>query len=201
MPGKVAKAFKQPAKAEVAVLVARPNKLAAKFNSKEATREMLYDGKTFTIVDGVNNFYSQAPLSGSLDKVPVQLVKIYGFQPPLAEFVLSDPYRDIKHRTEAITYLGKSTVRENGRAVECHRLGLQGRLANAELWLGIDDNLPRRLMASENSSTGKNLLVDFKFLSWDLNPQISGSAFRHQPAAGATKIPMITLSEAKTASE
>ncbi|MCX6877411.1 MAG: DUF2092 domain-containing protein [Verrucomicrobia bacterium] len=200
IPKEVAEAQHQQPKNDVAVVVARPDKLDVKISHQGAVaREMIYDGNTFTVVDGINNFYSKAAHQGTLDTAVAQMTKIYGFQPPLAEFLLSDPYRDIKHRVAAITYLGKGEVREGGKTVLCHRIGLAGRLADAELWLGTADNLPRRLKATRSNSAGRDLLVDVDFLSWDLNPQVSGSAFRHQAPAGAVEIPMITVAEASAA--
>ena len=196
----VAEAQHQQPKNEVAVVVSRPDKLDAKISHQgTVAREMIYDGSTFTVVDGIDNFYSKAAHRGTLDTAVAQMTKIYGFQPPLAEFILSDPYRDIKHRVQAVTYLGKGEVREAGGVVQCHRIGLTGQLADAELWLGIADNLPRRLKATRSNSGGKDLLVDVDFLTWDLNPQVSGSAFRHQAPAGAVEIPMITVAEASAA--
>lgn len=200
LPKEVAEAQHQQPKNEVEVLVARPNKLDAKIShGGTLAREMIYDGTTFTVVDGANNFYSKAAHRGTLDTAVAQMTKIYGFQPPLAEFVLSDPYRDLKHRVQSFAYLGKGEVHEAGGVVPCHRIALTGQLADAELWLGIADSLPRRLKATRSNSGGKDLLVDVDFLNWDLNPQLSASAFRHQAPAGAIEIPMITVAEANAA--
>jgi hypothetical protein len=196
IPADQAKAKNQDPTAHVEVVVARPDKLAVKVSEGKAHREMIFDGSTFVVVDGANNFYSKAPLRGSLDKVPVHLAQVYGFQPPLAEFIISDPYRDLKHRVTGVSYLGKGTVRESGGGVQCHRIGMHGTHADAELWLGVADSLPRRLKATKTGSAGKDLLVDVDFLTWDMNHQASASAFRYQPASGATEIPMVTLDEA-----
>lgn len=200
IPVEVAESLRQQPENDVKVVVSRPNKLAAKISQGgTVSREMIYDGSTFTVVDGLNNFYSKANHKGSLDTVVEQMTKIYGFQPPLAEFIISDPYRDIKHRVQSFVYLGRGEVRESGGVVQCHRIGLTGQLADAELWLGIEDKLPRRMKATRSDSGGKDLLVDVDFLTWDLNPQVSASAFRHQAPAGAEEIPMITVAEANAA--
>jgi len=192
-----AAATQQQQKNETEVFVSRPDKLDARIRHQGTlVREMIYDGTTFTVVDGINNFYSKAPLRGTLDTAVAQLTKIYGFQPPLAEFVVSDPYLDLRRRVQAFAYLGKGKVREAGGVVQCHRISLTGQLADAELWLGITDNLPRRLKITRSNSGGKDLLVDVDFLTWDLNPQVSSSQFRHQPPAGAVEIPMVTVAEA-----
>ena len=191
-----AKAQNQDPTAHVEVVVARPDKLVVKISEGKANREMLFDGSTFVVVDGANNFYSKAPLSGSLDKVPTHLAKVYGFQPPLAEFIISDPDRDLKRRVTGVSYLGKGIVRESGGVVQCHRIGMHGTHADAELWLGVADSLPRRLKATKTGSAGKDLLMDVDFLTWEMNHQAGASAFRYQPASGATEIPIVTLEEA-----
>jgi hypothetical protein len=186
----------QPAKAAVEVVVARPAKLAVKVTAKGAPNEMIFDGRTFTVVDGLNKFYSKAPLQGTLDKVPGHLAQVYGFQPPLAEFIVSDPYRDIKGRVESVSYLGKGTVNAGGMTVQCQRIGLKGGLADAELWLAVSDSLPRRLIITAKPAAGSGTIMDVEFLTWDLNAPVTDSTFRYQPPAGAEETPMITLSEA-----
>jgi hypothetical protein len=195
MPKARAENMNQPAKATVDVVMSRPNGLAVKINSSGVTKEMIFDGRTFTVVDGLNNFYSKAPLQGTLDKVPGHLAKIYGFSPPLAEFIVSDPYSHIKSHVESISYLGK----EGGKTLPCHRIGLHGSLSDAELWLAVTDSLPRRLKVNATDSTPSDLIMDVDFLTWDLNAQVSDSTVRHQPAVGAEEIPMVSLSEAAAA--
>lgn len=187
----------QPAKTNLVVAVARPDKLAVNVSGRTALRSMIFDGQTFSVVDEENNLYSKAPLKGSLNQIPASLEKIYGFQPPLAEFIVSDPYQDIRHRVAKISYLGRGSVRENGKAVPCHRIGLHGTAADAELWLGAADSLPRRLKATAKNSEGRDPLMDVDFLTWEMNPTLSTFTFQFQPRSGAEEIPMISLADAK----
>lgn len=132
----MAAARHQQPKNDVEVVVSRPAKFGAKISHKGTlAREMIYDGKTFTVIDGSNNFYSKAAHRGTLDSAVAQMTKIYG-------------------------------------------------------------SLPRRLKATKTGSAGRDLLVDVDFLTWEMNPQANASIFRHQPASGATEIPMVTLDEA-----
>lgn len=195
IPKRLAEELNEPTKANIKVEVARPDKVSATISQKETTRrEMIFDGRTFTVVDGINHFYSQAPLRGSVDDAMAQLGRVYGFRPPLAEFVVSNPYRDLKSRMETVSYLGEGTVRQGGQVISCHRIGLRGELADAELWLGAEDSLPRRLKATR--SNAGDPLVDLNFLTWDFDPQVSASDFRYQPPANAQKIPMVTVAQA-----
>jgi len=193
----VAEATHQQPNNDVEVVVSRPAMFDAKIGHKgRVAREMVYDGNTFTVVDGINNFYSKAVHRGTLDTAVAQMTKVYGFQPPLASFLVNDPYRDLKHRTTGVTYLGKGTVRESGGWFRCHRIGMHGTYAHSELWLGVAHSLPRRLNATKTDSAGADLLLDVDFLTWDMNPQVNASDFHHQAASGATEIPMITVAEA-----
>jgi hypothetical protein len=196
----LAKKSMQPTKANIDIALARPDKLAVKVSGRSPLRSMIFDGRSFTVVDEENNLYSKAPLNGSLNLIPASLEKIYGFQPPLAEFIVSDPYQDIKHRVTRVSYLGKGSVREGGKAVQCHRIGLHGTATDAELWLGANDSLPRRLKATAKNSGGTDLLMDVDFLDWEMNPALSDSIFKFQPRNGTAEIPMISLTEAKTKS-
>ena len=91
---------------------------------------MIADGTQLTLLDEKTNHYSVVPMRTSIDGLVEQVDKRYGFTPPLAEFVLSNPYKDLKQQAKTITYLGrgKTTAGFLGLfGVECHRLALHGR--------------------------------------------------------------------------
>ncbi len=184
------------AKADMEVQVKRPNGLLAKSTSKDDVRTMVADGQTFTVSDVKENMYAVAPMRASLDALPAQLAAKYGFVPPLADLVISNPYRDIKHRAQSISYGGKATYRSGFlglNSVECHRLMLTGKVADAELWIAVSDSLPRKLTATFKA--GGTLNIEFK--DWNLNASIPAQAFVFTPPAGAQAIPMVTVAEAK----
>ena len=140
------------------------------------------------------------PCARRIDGLVEQLDKHYGFTPPLAEFALSDPYKDFKRQAKTITYLGrgKTTAGFLGLfGVECHRLALHGKEAYAELWIGVDDQLPYKLTATFHREGNPQVRVSFS--KWNLAAPVSASEFTFTPPKGSQKIEMWTTDKMQSA--
>lgn len=185
-----------PEDARIAVSVSRPNRINARSVSREGTRRFLADGRTLTVLDEKKGFYASVPMRGTIDELVDALDSVYGFTPPLAEFALSDPYREFRRNGHTVTDLGR--VKAGGflglGGIECHRIGLQGKAARAELWVGVADQLPRQLVATFPS--GGQLRIEFSH--WNLAAANAGD-FTFIPPKGAQKIEMWTTTKMNAA--
>ena len=186
-------------KARVAVTVQRPNKITARATSKRGTRLIVFDGRTFSLLDAKPNYYTSVPMATDIDGLVARLDEKFGFVPPLAEFVLSDLYADLRRQAHTITYLGRGKTSGGFLGlggVECHRIGLIGDTADAELWIAVNDELPKKLVA-----TFKNLpnqpQMRISFTDWDLNPPAANFTFTSPQ--GAQKIEMWTTENMESA--
>jgi len=183
-----------PENARIVVTVQRPNKIAADSTSKEGARRFCADGRNLSLVDVTKNLYSTVPMHTSIDGVVAELDRKYGFTPPLAEIALSNVYQDIHEKAQGVSYLGQGSA----GGVACHRLALSGKAANTELWVGVSDQLPRRLIATVKGLPGKpQLKADFS--DWNLAAKITDKDFAFVPPKGAQKISMITTTETEAA--
>ncbi|PYK70901.1 MAG: hypothetical protein DME44_09720 [Verrucomicrobia bacterium] len=189
LPGK-----KEPENARVAVTVQRPDKIAAHETSKQDERKFYADGQNLTLFDVQKNLYSIVPMQTSIDGLVEKIEQKYGFTPPLAEIAMSDVYKDIHQKAQSVSYLGQTS--EGGEA--CHRLALSGKVVNAELWIGVSDQLPKRLVATVNGRPGKPQ-VKLEFSDWNLAANLTDKDFAFVPPAEALKISMITIEEAAAA--
>lgn len=187
-----------PEKARISATIQRPNKLAAHATSKRGARRFVFDGRTLSLLDATANAYAIVPMRTSLDGLVDALDDKYGFTPPLAEFALSDPYAEFRQQAQTVTYLGR--VKTEGflglGGVECHRLALKGKVADAELWVGVDDQLPRKLVATFHRTGQPQVRIAFS--SWNL--AAAPADFTFTPPAGAEKIEMWTTSQMASAS-
>ena len=95
-------------KADVTVVVQRPNKVMATAESDKGERQLFADGKTFTLLDAKMNLYSIVPMQTSIDGLVDQIDQKYGFIPPLAEFAVSDPYKEFRQEATAVSYVGRA---------------------------------------------------------------------------------------------
>lgn len=186
-------------KVRVAVSVQRPNKITAQAKTKRGTRHLFFDGNTFSLLDAKPNYYTSVPMRTNIDGLVERLDKQFGFVPPLAEFALSDLYADLRRQAHTITYLGRGKTKEGFLGlggVECHRIGLVGNNADAELWLSVNDHLPRKLVATFKNRP-EQPQVRIAFSSWDLDAPAANFTF--VPPQGAQKIEMWTTADMESA--
>ena len=187
------------AQARIEVVVRRPNAVFGRSMSKDGVRYLYFDGNTLSIFDAKRNMYATVPMRTSLDALPVQLATRYGFVPPLAEFVISNPYKDISWRAQTISYAGTGTYRTGFLGlsqVKCYRIALSGKFADSELWIAVNDQLPRRMTARLKGQTGATAL-DIEFLDWNLNAPVTTQEFVFTPPKGASEIPIQTALKSK----
>ena len=184
-------------RSEFDIVVRRPNKLDVRSTSSEGLRRMIFDGQAFTMVDSQQNTYATVALNASLDELPAQLAKTYGFVPPMADFMQSDPYQDFRRRAQAVSYLGLGTA--GTPPEDCHRLALKGKLADAELCVGTKSHLPLRMTARVKGGVDAGVDLKIEFGDWNLIAPVTDQTFAFTPAGRAQKIPMVTTSEIEAA--
>ena len=190
-----------PEKARIDVSVQRPNKLAARAVSDLGTRRFVFDGRALSLLDAKPNTYAVVPMHTTLDGLAAALDEKYGFTPPLAEFALSNPYQELHRQADTVTYLGRAKTTGGFLGlggVECHRLALKGKIADAELWIAVGDQLPRKLVATFRR-TGRPQ-VRIAFSSWNLAARLTAADFAFTPPKGAEKIEMWTTARMTSAS-
>jgi hypothetical protein len=182
--------------AKVCVLVQRPDKLAIRSKSNAGTRQFLVDGRTLTSYESRTNFYSVSPVPGTIDALVDELDVKYGFTPPLADYAVSNPYNELRRSAHTVKYLGRERVTTcflGLGGVVCDRIALIGDEAEAELWIGVADHLPRRLVATFKSTTKPQLRIEFH--KWNLAAEATDADFTFTRPKGATQIEMWTVSK------
>ncbi|MFZ3374146.1 MAG: DUF2092 domain-containing protein [Chthoniobacterales bacterium] len=192
---------KLPENAHLVVTVERPNKFAAASASQDGVRHFYADGRNLSLVDVTKNLYATVPMPTSIDGLVAEIDRKYGFTPPLAEIALSDVYQDIRRKAQSVSYLGQGTYQGGFLGlggVACHRLALPGKLVDAELWVGVKDQLPRRLIVTVKNRPG-NPHLKVEFSHWNLFARVKDQDFAFVPPKGALKVPMITTDEATSA--
>ncbi len=187
--------------AQIEVAVKRPDKMVARSSGSGDVRNVYADGKEFSIHDALQDVYSTIPALFSLDELPAMLATKYGFAPPLSEFVVSNPYKEIMFRSQSISYAGVGAIHGGFMGLsstKCHRLALSGKLADAELWIGVDDHLPKKLVATFKGDAEQGKL-SLTFSKWNTAANISDQEFVFTPSKAAMKAPMMTVSEIQEA--
>ena len=180
--------------AQIEISASRPGKFQAKSDSKDGVRRIFFDGQKLSVYDETMKLYATVPVSGTIDDAVAKIDKEYGFTPPLAEFILNDPYKALSQQIKSKAYKGK----ENIAGVECHHLSLSGDVAESELWIGAADLLPRKLVATFKDREG-NPKLQADFSNWNLAPTLDDKFFAFVAPPDAEKIDMVTEAEMKEA--
>jgi hypothetical protein len=194
--------IKLPVKADVTVSVQRPNKIAAHGVSEAGSRLVIADGKTLSILDEKANTYAVVPMHTSIDGLVQQLDEKYGFTPPLAEFAVSNPFKEFHSEAQSVTYLGEAKLGGGFLGmggVECHHLALKGKEADAELWIAVGDMLPRKLVATFHREGNPQLHIEFH--KWNLAAPVTAGEFTFTPPQSAEKIEMMTAEKMQAATK
>lgn len=184
-------------RAEIAVLLQRPDKMAATATIPGDVRHFCFDGKQLSLVDEKKNVYSKVPMSVSLDQLPSELAAKYGFTPPLAEFLISDLYQDLTWRAQSVEYRGMGTINTGFlglKHVRCHRVGLTGRHADSEIWIAVNDLLPRRWISKLKGASG-GVEIKIELSKWNLEAKTGDADFVLSLPKNALQVPMITEAE------
>jgi len=181
-----------PENVQIEISVSRPGKFTAKSASKDNVRQVFFDGQSLSIYDETMKLYATAPVAGTIDEAVAKIDEKYGFIPPLAEFILSNPYAALGKQIKSKSYQGK----ENIGGVVCHHLSLVGDVVDSDLWLGAADLLPRRLIATFKDREGSpKLQADFS--NWSLTPTLDDKIFAFVAPTDAEKIEMVTEAQMK----
>lgn len=189
-----------PEKAIVSVAVQRPDKLAVKSVSKGDVRRFIANGKTLVLFDEKMNHYAEVPMKTDIDGLVEKLDQQYGFVPPLADFALSNPYQDLRRQSKSITYLGLGKTKEGflgWSGVECHRLWLAGKQADAELWIGVNDHLPHQMTVTFHIEGNPQIRIAFS--KWNLAAATPESVFTFSAPRDSQKIEMWTSAQMEKA--
>jgi hypothetical protein len=181
-----------PEHAQIEISVSRPSKFRVNSSSQDTVRHLVFDGQELTIYDETKKLYSTVPVQGTIDEAVAKISEKYGFTPPLGEFILGDPYGALGPRIKSQVYKGKETV--NG--VECHHLSLTGEVADSELWIGVADLLPHKLVATfREFEGGPQLQADFS--DWNLAATYDDKFFTFVAPKDAYSVEMVSEAQMK----
>ncbi len=92
------------------VVLQRPGRLYVEWNSDLGARQFWYDGKSVTLFDPATPFYANATAPPDIDAMLNQLVPKLDFAPPLADFLYSDPYKQVRGNIQYGFDLGQNAI-------------------------------------------------------------------------------------------
>ena len=174
----------------IEVGVQRPDRLRGDVRGERRNQQLVYDGKTISLLDTDHNFYAQTAAPATIDSALRYAVESFGIRPPLSDLLSSNSYAVLSESVESGFYVGKSEV----RGVKTDHLAFRTDEVDWQMW--IEDSrtpLPRKVVITLKWMTAAPQYT--VWLSWDLSPRWPDDFYTFVPPASARKIDFLPIQQ------
>ena len=173
------------------VLLSRPDKLRAHRVGGYANVEMMFDGKTVSVLGKDRNVYAQFDAPGSLDDLIDALRVGWGVALPGADLLLTNAYEALSAGVLEAKHIGRGVI----DGVECEHLAFRNFDTDWQLWVEVGEQpIPRKLViTSKTLNSAPQYTLQIK--RWTAGIQPAADAFTFTAPAGARKIEPDALDE------
>ena len=179
------------------VELSRPDKIHTTRKSGFSDTEMVFDGKTVSILGKGQNAYVQADAPGTVDNLIDQLRDKFHRQLPGADLLQSDVYDGLMEDVTDIKDLGSGVI--NGQ--ECDHLAFRTKETDWQIWIAQGEHpYPcRYVITSKQVDQAPEFTLEIR--NWKAGGSPAASDFTFTPPAGAKKLDATDLQALKESSD
>jgi hypothetical protein len=173
------------------VLLNRPDKLRATRTGGYADVELVFDGKTVSLLGKNINAYTQVDAPGSLDQLFDRLRNDYSVALPGADLLVSNVFDTLSANVIKSAHIGQGVI----DGVECEHLAFRNGDTDWQLWVQVGNPpIPRKYVITSKAVAGAPQYT-LRIRDWKTDAQPSADAFAFKPPEGAKKVNFKDLSE------
>jgi len=166
------------------VTLRRPDKLRVLTLGDGPPSEFYYDGKLMMAFAPKENLLAVADAPPTIDATLAAAYQGAAIYFPFTDVIVADPYKDMSEGLTTAFYIGQSQV---VGGVTTDMIALASKDVFAQIWIGAEDKLPRRLYAVYMNDPARLRHV-LELSNWELNKQVTDDAFHSAKAATAAHI-------------
>jgi hypothetical protein len=169
----------------------RPDKLHATRTGGFANVEMVFDGKTLTLLGKNANLYAQVEAPGTIDQLVDVLRDKYRRPVPAADLLMSDPYKELMPQVNDAKDLGSGVI----HGVECDHLAFRTKEVDWQIWIAQGARpYPCRYVITSKKVTGwPQYTLDI--WAWKAGADVASDSFKLEIPAGAKQLTSDQVSE------
>jgi hypothetical protein len=167
------------------VTLRRPDKLKVLTLADGPPTEFYYDGKLMMAFAPKENLVAVADAPPTIDAALAAAYQGASIYFPFSDVIVADPYKDMSDGMTTAFYIGQSKV---VGGVTTDMVAIASKDVFAQIWIGTEDKLPRRLYAVYLNDNARLRHV-LELSNWQLNPVVADEAFGSAPARAAPHIP------------
>jgi hypothetical protein len=166
------------------VNMSRPDKIRATRTGGFADVEMLFDGKTLTLLGKNLNLYTQAEAPGTVDNLVDQLRDKFNRPLPAADLLMSNPYDELMQSVTEVRDVGSGVI----RGQECDHLAFRGDEVDWQIWIaqGPAPYPCRYIVTSKKVGGGPQYTLDIR--NWKASADAGSSDFSFKAPEGAKEV-------------
>ena len=173
------------------VALNRPDKIRFTRSGGFADIEMLFDGKTLTLLGKNANVYVQADAPGTVDQLVDELQEKFKRPLPAADLLLSNAYDELASDVIDIKDLGSGVV----GGVECDYLAFRKKEVDFQIWIAQGDKpYPCRFsITSRVVSGGPQYSIQVR--DWKTGDEVAMADFTFKNSSNANKVEIADVRE------
>ena len=162
----------------------RPDKLHATRTGGFANVEMVFDGKTLTLLGKNANLYAQIDAPGTIDQLVDTLREKYHRPVPAADLLMSDPYKELMPEVTDVKDLGSGVI----HGIECDHLAFRTKDVDWQIWIAQGGRpYPCRYVITSKKVTGwPQYTLDI--WAWKTGTEVASDIFKLEVPAGAKQL-------------
>src|SRR5262252_3095042 len=162
----------------------RPDKLHATRTGGFANVEMVFDGKTLTLLGKNANLYAQIDAPGTIDQLVDVLRDKYHRPVPAADLLMSDPYKELMPLVNDAKDLGSGVI----RGVECDHLAFRTDEVDWQIWIAQGARpYPCRYVVTSKKVKGEPQYT-LDTWAWKASTEVSSDGFKLEIPPSAKKL-------------
>jgi hypothetical protein len=166
------------------VTLRRPDKLRVITLGDGPPSEFYYDGKMMMAFAPAENLVAVADAPPTIDGALVAAYEGAQIYYPFTDVMVADPYKDMSGDLTTAFYIGQSIV---VGGVTTDMVAFATKDIFAQIWVGAEDKLPRRIYAVYMHDPARLRHV-LELSNWELNKQVTDDAFGSAKAKAAVHI-------------
>ncbi len=167
------------------VTLERPDKLRVLTPADGPPAEFYYDGSTMMAFAPEAGLVAEAEAPPTIDQMLQALYGLSATYFPFTDVIVADPIGDLAPDVRLALYVGQSQV-VGGTTTDV--VMIADDTAQTQWWIGTDDHLPYRIIASFFDELG-TFRHTVELSGWELDPSIEPGTFVSAAAAAAERIP------------
>jgi hypothetical protein len=173
------------------MLLSRPDKIRASRIGGYANVELVFDGKTLSVLGKNLNAYAQTETTGSIDQLVAGLRNEYGVAIPGADLLLSGAYDELMKDVLDAKHIGRGVI----DGAECDHLAFRNSDVDWQIWIEVGSRpIPRKYVITSKAVTGAPQYT-LRIKDWKTDVQVAADAFAFKPPADAKKVDFAALSD------